>query len=39
MHAYANTAHAFMSEGAERYREHAAKDAWPKAVAFIGKHL
>ena len=39
MHAYANTAHAFMSEGAESYREHAAKDAWPKAVAFIGKHL
>jgi len=39
MHSYPNTAHAFMSEGTDAYREHAAKDAWPKALAFMRKHL
>jgi len=38
-HSYAGVGHAFMNEGRPSYREDAAGDAWPKAVAWFRRHL
>ncbi|MEX0786003.1 MAG: dienelactone hydrolase family protein [Dehalococcoidia bacterium] len=38
-HSYAGAGHAFMSEGRPSYREDAAKDAWPKCVAWFQRYL
>lgn len=38
-HSYPNAGHAFMTEGRPSYREHAAKDAWPKCIAWFQKYL
>jgi carboxymethylenebutenolidase len=34
-HSYDGTAHLFMDPRGPAYREHAARDAWPKLVAFL----
>lgn len=39
IHTYPDTAHAFMSETSDSYREHAAKDAWPRSVAWLKRYL
>jgi carboxymethylenebutenolidase len=39
MVSYPGTSHAFMSEGAESYREHAATDGWARALAWLDKYL
>ena len=39
IHTYPDTAHAFMSETSDSYREHAAKDAWPRAVDWLKHYL
>ena len=38
-HSYPDAGHAFMSKGGPAYREHAAKDAWPKTLDFFKKNL
>ena len=38
-HSYPNAGHAFMNEGRPSYREHAARDAWPKCVAWFERYL
>lgn len=38
-HSYPGAGHAFMSEGRPPYREDAARDAWPRAVAWFRQHL
>ncbi len=39
MHSYAGAAHAFMSEDAESYREHAATDAWERCLGWLRTRL
>ncbi len=39
MHLYPGTAHAFMSEGGDSYREHAATDGWQQCLAWLRKYL
>ena len=39
IHTYPDTAHAFMSETSDSYREHAAKDAWPRSIAWLKRYL
>lgn len=39
IHTYPDTAHAFMSETSDSYREHAAKDAWSRSVAWLNRYL
>jgi len=36
---YPGTSHAFMSEGTDSYREHAATDGWARALAWIAKYV
>ena len=36
---YPGTSHAFMNQGTASYREHAATDAWPRAIAWINKYV
>ena len=38
-HSYANAAHAFANFGSAAYREHAAKESWPRTFGFFAKHL
>ena len=38
-HSYSDAGHAFMGKGRSSYREHAAKDAWPKTLDWFQKHL
>ena len=38
-HSYPDAGHAFMGKGRSSYREHAAKDAWPKTLDWFQKHL
>jgi carboxymethylenebutenolidase len=38
-HSYPATGHAFMGKGRSSYREHVAKDAWPKTLDWFRKHL
>lgn len=38
-HVYPDAGHAFMSEGRPSYREHAARDAWPRCVDWFKRHL
>ncbi|HEY8489850.1 MAG TPA: dienelactone hydrolase family protein [Dehalococcoidia bacterium] len=38
-HSYPNAGHAFMSEGRPAYREHAARDAWPRCVEWFRRYL
>lgn len=38
-HSYPDAGHAFMGKGRSSYREHAAKDAWPKTVDWFQRHL
>lgn len=38
-HSYPGAGHAFMSEGRPSYREDAANDAWPRAVAWFQRYL
>ncbi len=39
MHLYPGAAHAFMSEGSESYREHAATDGWQRCLEWLRKYL
>ncbi len=40
IHVYPGAGHAFFNDSRpEMYRPHAAKDAWPRALAFFRKHL
>jgi carboxymethylenebutenolidase len=36
---YPGTSHAFMNQGTDSYREHAAIDGWARALAWIGKYV
>ena len=36
---YADTGHAFMDPHSDKYRPHAAADAWPRTLEFFAKHL
>lgn len=38
-HSYEGAGHAFMGKGRSSYREHAARDAWPKTLAWFQRHL
>ncbi len=38
-HSYPGAGHAFMGKGRPSYREHAAKDAWPKTLDWFMKYL
>ena len=38
-HSYPGAGHAFMGKGRPSYREHAAKDAWPKTLDWFKKYL
>ena len=38
-HSYPGTSHAFMSEGEDSYREHAATDGWRRCLAWLNTHL
>lgn len=38
-HSYEGAGHAFMGKGRPSYREHAAKDAWPKTLAWFQRYL
>jgi len=38
-HSYKGAGHAFMGKGRGSYREDAAKDAWPKTLAWFDQHL
>lgn len=38
-HSYERAGHAFMGKGRASYREHAAKDAWPKTLAWFDRYL
>ena len=38
-HSYEGAGHAFMGKGRASYREHAAKDAWPRTLAWFDKYL
>ncbi len=36
---YPGTSHAFMNQGTDSYREHAATDGWARALAWIAKYV
>jgi carboxymethylenebutenolidase len=38
-HSYLNAGHAFMGKGRPSYRDHAAKDAWPRTLNWFQKYL
>lgn len=38
-HSYKGAGHAFMGKGRGSYREHAALDAWPKALTWFDRYL
>ena len=38
-HAYPGAGHAFMGKGRPSYREHAAREAWPKTLDWFKKYL
>jgi carboxymethylenebutenolidase len=38
-HRYDGAGHAFMGASPDKFREHAARDAWTKALAFMARHV
>ena len=39
IHSYAGTAHAFMSDDSDSYREHAAMDGWQRCLEWLREYL